>query len=209
MLIRHFHSEDDGQPQGGEPSRASDMLDRYGRDALKLAEKLAEVQSDNYSLREKNRTLRQELKDTAAKAAPDGARVLTADEAKAYDAYLALGTPDALKGAQEAAESDRAALSGLRRETAIRAAAEAHGYKPGLLGKVPSLNGKDVIVKDGAAFVDDQPLPDYLAAHDADFLDALPVAPTAQPYPRQSAGGGAPLNAGQAHIQRTYKQGAK
>ena len=31
MLIRHFHSEDDGQPQGGEPSRASDMLDRYGR----------------------------------------------------------------------------------------------------------------------------------------------------------------------------------
>ena len=96
-LIPHMYAEDDGQPQGGEGQQPSDLLDRYGKDALKLAEKLADAQRDNYRLREKNRTLTAELTDAKGKAPADGARVLSKDEAAAYDAYTALGAPAALK----------------------------------------------------------------------------------------------------------------
>lgn len=185
-----YHDDDTGQPQGGD-ARPSDVLERYGRDALKLAEKLAEVQSENYTLREQRRTLKQELSEAKGKAAPDGARVLTADEAAAYDAYSALGKPEEIIGAISDRDTARAELTSLRRGEAFRAAAEAHGYRPGALAKLPSLREQSITVEDvtidGKAAkrayvtVDGKKtaLPDYIQEHDSEFLPALAVEPQA------------------------------
>ena len=100
-----FHEADtDAEPQSGSSGkvRASDVLEQFGRDAIRLAEKLADVQSDNYRLRNERRDLKQQLTEAQGKAPAADARLLTADEAKAYDAYAALGTPDALKQAIDA-----------------------------------------------------------------------------------------------------------
>lgn len=221
MLIRHFHSEDDGQPQGGEPSRASDMLDRYGRDALKLAEKLAEVQSDNYSLREKNRTLRQELKDTAAKAAPDGAVLMTAEDAAALGAYRALGTPDALKGAQAAATEAQDKLAGLQRDATLRDVRDVTGYDLDILRDIGGAEWQYSIKDEGTeaepqrvVYVKDGDTEQRIDQHPKvqRVLPALKPAaasqPAAQPYPRQSAGGRAPDMAQQFLDQKQARNAA-
>ena len=104
-------------PQGGSSgkTRASDVLEQYGRDALRLAEKLADVQSDNYRLREERRTLKQRLAETTGKVPASDARVLTKDEADEYSAYVALGKPAAIKQAIDANGVATAELTKLRR----------------------------------------------------------------------------------------------
>lgn len=210
------------QPGGDEPEgkvKASDILNRYGTNeaaALRLAELYADAQNTLYRQRVKNRALTDERDALRAKVPADGAVLMTAEDAAALESYRTLGTPDALKSTQDAAQQAQAKLAGLERERTAQAAASAHEWKPSVLAKLPSLQGKDIEARDAdgapAYFVEGTPLLDYVTAHDAEFLPALqatPPAPTAQPFPRQAAGGGAPLNAAQAHIQRTYKQGAK
>ena len=192
--LKPLYEEDDPSHGGGDdlPPRASDLLTRFGRDAdaaLRLAEELAKVQGEAYRLRDQRRQLRADLAAAKAAAAPDGARVLTADEAQAYDAYQALGKPDALKASLEQAQAASADLATMRRQEAIRAAADAHGYKAAALGKLPSLTGKDVVLKDilqdgatvKAAFVDDMPLGEYIAQHDPELMGALKDTTAAPP----------------------------
>lgn len=139
MLIDFLprHTEDDGQPQGGDgKQRATDVLDRYGKDALKLAEKLAESLSDNYSLREKNRTLRQEVADFKAKQAPDGARVLTKEESEAYDAYTALGKPSDIKSELDTKSTAEQELTTLRRKQQLYDVHALTGFDPDVLGEI-------------------------------------------------------------------------
>lgn len=184
MLINFLsHEADtDADPQGGSSAktRASDVLEQYGRDALRLAEKLADVQSDNYRLREERRTLKQQLVDTSGKVPGEGAKVLTKDEADAYSAYVALGTPETVKSALEGVQTTTAELTGLKRERAIRAAAEAVGYKASVLTTlagdldIQTKAGKDgsplvYVVKDGNEIA----LTDYAAKEWADFLPSL------------------------------------
>jgi hypothetical protein len=185
MLINFLsHAEDDGQPQGGSSEsgkvRASDVLEQFGRDAIRLAEKLADVQSDNYRLREERRTLKQDLAEAKGKAPAEGTKVLTKDEADAYAAYSALGTPAAIQAAMDANGTTTAELAALKRERALTKAAEAAGYKASVLTTLagdldiqvrPVKDGKPlvVVVKDGQ----ETALVDYAKAEWADFLPAL------------------------------------
>lgn len=189
MLIRFlpFYSDDDGTPHGGDAKpRPSDVLEQYGRDALRLAEKLADVQSDNYRLRDERRKLKQELADVVGKVPAGDAKVLTKDEADAYEAYLSFGPLDSLKLAIAGAEMASSELRTLKRERAITKAAEAVGYKASVLTTLAgdldiqmeaSKDGTQVVyvVKDGEKTA----LTDYAAKQWADFLPAL--TPKVQP----------------------------
>ncbi len=232
MRYRLFlHAPDDGDdPQGGESPkkpRPSDLAAQYHNDAMRLSERLAEVLDDNFKLRDKNRTLTTELSEAKGKVPADGAVVLDKAEAAQWEAYKALGAPDALKTTLAATEDAQSQLAALKRERTIADAAAAHDYRAATLAKLPSLAGKDLIVKDveidgkpaRQAFVaadgKEQPLAEYISAHDPEFLPAL-TADAAKPaggvsFVRQAAGGDAPkLTPAQLHLQRTYnRQGAK
>ncbi len=186
MFLRFlpFYDGDDGQPQGGGSDdgkvRASAVLEQYGRDALRLAEKLADVQSDNYRLREERRTLKQELKDAAGKAPADGAVVLSKEDAALWTAYAALGKPEEIKTALETKGTAEQELTVLKREKQIAKAADAAGFKASVLERLaadltidvrPVKDGKPlvVVVKDGQ----ETALADYAAAEWPDFLPAL------------------------------------
>lgn len=206
MQLHTYHSPDDGQPDGGESDeggkvKASDILNRYGKNeeaALRLAELYADAQNTLYRLRTQKRTLTDE-RDTLRKQLPaDGAVVVSAADAALLDSYQALGAPDAVKAMLDAAQTANAKLASLEREARTRAAADAVGYKPGVLAtlagelELATKAGKDgpqaFVVADGT----ETPLEDYAAAHWADFLPALrpSSAPAAPPIaPDIDAGG--------------------
>ena len=183
--LKPFYSEDDGAPQGGGAddgkNRPTDVLDRYGRDALKLAERLSDALNDNYSLREKNRALRADKSALEKTQAPEGSIVLTKEQAAQWEAYTALGEPQALKSTLEQATTATEEAARLRRTETIRAAAEAHGYKAAALGKLPSLHEKAIELRDvqedgktvKRAFVDGTPIQDYIQANDPELMGAL------------------------------------
>ena len=203
-----YHAPDDGDdPQGGESSkrpRPSDLAAQYHNDAMRVSERLAEVLDDNYKLREKNRTLTADLATAKANTPADGARVLSKDEAALWEAYTALGAPDALTQQLATAEGAQAELTTLKRGELLRTAGEAAGYKSAVLAKLPSLAGKDLVVKDveidgkkaKQAFVvaDDKEhaLAAYITEHDPEFLPWLTAEAAAKPagtqFVRQSAG---------------------
>ena len=202
-----YHAPDDGDdPQGGDSPkrpRPSDLAAQYHNDAMRVSERLAEVLDDNYKLRDKNRVLVADLATLKGKVPADGVRVLSNDEAAQWEAYTALGAPDALKQQLDGAADAQTQLDALKRGELLRTAGEAAGYKPAVLAKLPSLTGKDLIVKDveidgkkaKQAFVvadgKEHALTAYITEHDPEFLPAL-AAEAAKPagtqFVRQSAG---------------------
>ena len=223
-----FHAPDDGDdPQGGESPkrpRASDLAAQYHNDAMRVSERLAEVLDDNFKLREKNRTLTGRVADLEKGKPAEGALVLDRAQAEAWTAYQALGDPATLKTTLEGAQTARGELATLKRGEAIRAAAEAQGYKAATLAKLPSLAGKDLIVKDveidgkkaKQAFVaadgKEHPLAEFVTQHDPEFLPALTADAAASSqssgtsFVRQGAGAPpAPRSPAEAHSTRTYK----
>ena len=202
-----YHAPDDGQPQGGteqgQAERLQVLLTKHNNDAMGVAQILL---AENYELRRKNATLRTDNDALRAKTPADGARVLSKDEAALWEAYTALGAPDALTQQLATAEGAQSELSTLKRERTMAAAAEAAGYtgKAGTLAKLPSLAGKDLVVKDveidgtktKQAFVvadgKEHALAAYITEHDPEFLPALTAEaaakPSGTPFVRQSAG---------------------
>ena len=200
-----YHAPDDGQPQGGteqgQAERLQGLLTKHNNDAMGVAQILL---AENYELRRKNATLRTDNDALRAKTPADGARVLSKDEAAQWEAYTALGQPDALKQQLATAEGAQAELTTLKRGELLRTAGEAAGYKPAVLAKLPSLAGKDLVVKDveidgkkaKQAFVvaDDKEhaLAAYITEHDPEFLPSLTAEaaakPSGTPFVRQSAG---------------------
>lgn len=187
MLIQWLRPlyEPDDPPHGGgdEPPdkpRTTDVLDRYGRDALKLAEKLSEALSDNYTLREQRRELKRKLADVEGKTMPEGATVLTSDDAAAWAAYKALGQVADLQTALTERETLKTEATALRTAETIRTAAEAHGYKAAVLTRLA--DGLELTIKaDGKgekhAYVvadgKETALDAYAEAEWADFLPSL------------------------------------
>jgi hypothetical protein len=191
FLPRYYDADKDAGGDGSDAEqdgkvKASDILNRYGKNeeaALRLAELYADAQNTLYRLRRTRDTLTRERDDLKAKLPADGAVVLAQADAAELDAYRALGKPAEVKTALDAKSTAEKDLATLRRHEAVRAAAEAHGYKAGLLGKVPSLAEQTIEIKDvqedgkpvKRAFVGDTPLPDYIQANDPDFVEALPA----------------------------------
>ncbi len=228
MLIQFVHNlmSDDSGGDGGDKDdggkvRASELRTQLGASpdegaVMRLLEKHADVLNDNAALRAQRKALRSEVTDLKAKQPIGGGRVLTADEAKAYDAYIALGEPGKVKTALDAATTATERLSALERTDALRAAAEAHGYKVGVLGELRSLDGKAIEMREieeqgqkvKRAFVKDgtteTPLPDFLSKQAPDVLSALSAEPppgSGTSYVQQNVGGKlAPTNAGKAYV---------
>lgn len=206
MLIRWLrphYEDDDGKGSGGEDggkARASELRAQLGatvdEQALtRLLEKYADALNDNYRLRGERRTLKQQLADAQGKVPADGARVLSAEEATAYDAYAALGKPDEVKRTLEASATATTELAKLKRAETIRSAADVVGYKPAVLAQlagdleIQTKDGKDG--KPAAVVVVDQketPLADYAKAHWEDFLPSL--------APKAALTGAPDINAG-------------
>lgn len=185
--FRPFHTDDDGsndqssnEQQSQQPS-AVDILDRYGRDALKLADKVATLERDNYKLRDRNRKLSSDAEKLKESVPQEGSIVLSADDAARWQAYTALGQPDELKTAVETAEKSGKALAKLERERMMRAAADAYGYNPAALAKLPSLAEKSITLKQETvdnkqitrAYVDETALDEYINKHDPEFVPSL------------------------------------
>jgi hypothetical protein len=205
-------ADEDGDSTADPPSperpKASDLLAQYGSDmnaALRMAERLSAIKDDNYKLRGKNRQLRDDIAGLRGKAAPEGSVILSADDAKAWEAYKALGSePAALKQALTERDDAKQRLTTLEREKTIRDVAEVAKYKAAVLGQLPgsadlAFDIRDVTqdgatvrmvyVKDGERQV---PLTDYAEQHWADFLPALRVEaplPSGTAYVAQSTGG--------------------
>ncbi len=216
-----LHAPDDGDdPQGGESPRKprpSDLAAQYHNDAMRISERLSDALDDNFKLREKNRALTTDLAALKSKMPADDAVLLSKDDAALWEAYKALGAPAELKQQVEAATDATTKLAALQRNEAFRVAAEAQGYRAGTLAKLPSLAGKDLIVKDveadgkptKAAFVvadgKEYPLSDYITANDPEFLPALTAdvaKPSGTPYVRQNVGGAVnPLETFGKHFQ--------
>jgi hypothetical protein len=197
-----YEGDDNDKPQGG-AVKASDLLAQYGGDAIRMAEKLAEFQTDNYTLREKNRALKQERDDARGKVPTEGGKVLSKDEATAYEAYVALGKPADLQAAIDTGKTHQERLATLERDAMIRRAADAHKYNEAALAKLPSLVGKGLVIEDvqedgkavPRAFVQHDnakiPLPDYIAQHDAVFAPSLVIegsVPGGTPFIPQGGG---------------------
>lgn len=188
--LKPLYESDDGDEGTGSEAgkvRASELRAQLGATPdegalMRLLEKHADVLNDNAQLRGQRKALRLEVADLKGKQTPDGARVLTADEAKVYDAYVALGKPADLSAAVTERDSARGELTKLSRERTIARAAEAAGYKAAVLAtlagdldlQVKEVDGKHlpVVVTDGA----ETALADYAAKHWADFLPALTPA---------------------------------
>lgn len=178
-----YEGDDPAAPQGG-TAKTSAVLAEYGNDAIRMAEKLAEFQADNFKLREERRTLKQQLSDLSGKVPAEGAKVLIGDEATAYDAYVALGKADEIKQAlaERATLAERVATR--ERADTIAAVAQAAGFDPDVLAQLAGAaplsvkdEGKDKDKKSVPYIADadgkEHRLTDYAQQHWTKFLPAL------------------------------------
>lgn len=219
-------SPEDDPEEPRERTRPTDILDRHGRDALRLAEKLADAQNDTFSLREKNRRLREETAALRGRVPADGSVVLSAEDAAAWKAYQELGKAEDLKKRLTDSEGATTELTKLRRDAVIRDVADVAKFRASVLAdraqgldlavREVEENGKKVkravVVTDGK----DTPLDAYAKEHWADYLPALQLGeqraggthtPSGTPFPRQHGAGDAPTdNPARAYLQKAYKR---
>jgi hypothetical protein len=180
------------------------LIARHNNDLMRVIDHLY---GDNFSLREKNRTLKEQVKDLGEKAPKDGAVVLTKAEADLLESYKALGDIETLKTAQSERDQFKGELGALRKDGILRDVAEVSSFKfPVLktLSENKALNGETElefeikeVEKDGqrkkVAFVKNgpstgsgqasgeaKPLADYATEKWADFLPSLQAQPQPQ-----------------------------
>ena len=120
--------EEEGKGGGGNDDdkarrNLQSLLEKRNGDAVALA---ADLLSENHGLREKNRELR-------VKVTPDGAVVLNADEAKHWESFSKLGTPEAVTKQLNDSKNAVAERDELKAEKVIVRAAELSGYKSDVL----------------------------------------------------------------------------
>lgn len=179
-----------GNDGGGNDSALQRLLDRYKGDAMALAEKLF---SENFTYREKQRQLEQQVTELSGKVPTAESVVLTGADATAWATYKALGKPEDIKQGLDERTKLQGDLATKDRNELIRGVAEVAGYKPSVLAKLDSTakaEGKalgfelrDVTVDGKAAkvaYVKDgdnaSPLTDYATTNWADFIPSLTAA---------------------------------
>jgi hypothetical protein len=142
LLCRPIPRGDGGVPddKDKENKNLTALLAKNNGDAMALASQLL---SENADLRAERRTWRTEKTTLEGKALKDGQVAVSADDAKALDAYKPLGTPDELKVIKtehgtfktdkERLEGENTALKAneakTKRENDLRDVADVEGYK--------------------------------------------------------------------------------
>ena len=190
------------QPQPDVLAGLQRLIERQHGDAGRVAELLYR---ENYELRERARSLSEQLP-------AQGAVVLPPAQAAHWQAYTAMGEPDALTQRLTAAEQASAELVGLRRAESLRTVAEAAGYRPSVLNRLAEgltlelRDGQPVVVTGDTA----TPLADYAQREWADFLPALTQQAQATgqgpAFVRQQPGTGAAADPIAAFIDATNQQ---
>lgn len=215
-LVRYAPENEQGQTTDGEDvfAKLQAMIDRKGGDAGAVALMLFQ---ENYQLREMNRQLK-------AKAPAEGAIVLAAQDAAAWDAYRKLGAPSDLQTAIAQRDQAQGDLAKLQRSAAIREAAEAAGYKASVLAGLDAQAGgltyemREQAGADGAkakvAYVkagesEAVPLAQYAEQQWGDFMPALVATQTGTAYPPQQQGANhlpqTPRDAANQYLARAYR----
>jgi hypothetical protein len=230
LLCFETPGEGAGGAGGQQRLTAAELLARYGASPERLAEKLEQAYTDNFSLRDKNRGLTTEVETLTKAKVPEGATVLTGTQAQAWQAFSELGKPDEVKA--KLAERDTLAteVTTIKRNETLREVAEAAGWNPAPLRRIgaereyelreQTADGKTTkvpFIKDGDTF---KPLAEYAASEWADIIPALEANRgggngygggggngTGQGvvYPRQGAGNGQPANPGMSYLTSAYK----
>lgn len=154
------------------------------------ASKVADLTGDNFKLRRK-------LAEARRGAVPEGAVVLSGDEAKAWAKYREIDPdPSNLRKRVEAGEAAVGEASGFRKAEVGREAAALMGYRENLFSKLARADGLDLVIvdqqKDGKAVRvphvkgegdKTTPLADYAEAHWKEELPLL-AADTDKRSPR-------------------------
>ena len=215
-------NEGGGGNEGRQKEQGSDILARYNGDVVRVAEKLAEALNDNYGLRRKRDDLQGEIKTLQANQKPEGATILTGDEAKIYEGYKPLGTPDEIKTKFDRLDTLATEVTTAKRDGTLRDAAQRYGYdfdalrahagELALTAQEVEEDGKRVTkyrAGEGTAQTD---LAEWVAKQPPYVGRALAVADTGQSqqaggvrYPAQGGGGAQPLaNAADAFFAQKY-----
>lgn len=192
------------------------LIARHNNDLMRVIDHLY---SDNFSLREKNRTLKEQVKDLEGKTPKDGGVVMPKAEAETLESYKALGDVETLKTALGERDQLKGELGVLRKDGVLRDVAEAAGFKLPVLKTLAGDLQFEIkeIDQDGkkvrAAFVkaDDgeKAIADYAKDKWTDFLPALTAQPPQSggtPFPTQSAGGPPPASSVLADFKKKSQE---
>ena len=189
-----FDMEEEQMSRGAwERERTSELNSKTVAD---LASKVAALEFD---LKAK----RTELDAVKGQLPSEGSVVLSKADAEKWASYSALGKPDDLKTAMTERDSFRSDLSGRDRRDSNRTAADAAGYRPGVLEKLlpaDAVTSVREVTVDGkavrTAFVkigeNERPLSEWASVEHADFMPSLalstpPAGPPAASWVPQPA----------------------
>lgn len=176
---------------------------------------------DNYRLREKNRDLTTQLQQAQGAAPPQGAVVLSGEEAQAWEAYKALGAPKDVEAKLREGQTHGEELARARRAETLRTVAETARFKPSVLEALDAqAGGLEYEVKDEqqngqtvkVAYVKDaqgqqKPLTQYAQERWGDFLPSLRAEPQGNGvrFVPQGAGGQAPPSVVDTFLKRAQE----
>lgn len=174
---------DDGGSRGADDSRVVRLLVRKNK----------QLEADNAKYRDKLRMLEDQVKKVPA----ENAVVLSADDAKMFDAFKSLNLkPDEITRQLEQGKKDSEQLTELRELEVDREAGAAVGFKPTVLSELRKTRGLALEMRDTVVEVNGKkettklphvrssndekaqwmPLRDYAEANLKDYLPALAVA---------------------------------
>lgn len=152
---------DAGGQGGGNGARRElsneDLITQYGsadaaltklrKDRAKMRRRLETMQNqgrvtiDSAELQSEVHELERVNEDLLKRVPPDGAVVLSAADAKAWEAYRALGKPDEVKTKLEQGEKDASEAATLRDTTQTAEMGAALGWKPDVLRELKQAKG--------------------------------------------------------------------
>lgn len=192
-----FAPEGEGGGGSGEPPvhkpTATEVINRYSGDQIRMAEQIAKLEGEAYIAREKARDQDRIVTDLKAKVPADGTKVLSPAEAKSWDAYQEFGKPEELKTTLDTGKAAIAERDAFKKAATIESAAKAANFKPGvlkILGKDLDIEIKEIDVqtedgatakkpmafvktKDSAGVESEKALRDYFKEQGEDVLGSL------------------------------------
>lgn len=178
---------------------AQGIVDRLVSKFGTMSRALEVLAGENFDYRETNRELSARVQQLGAKQVPDGAIVLTGEDAKSWNAIKAIEgvTPDKVPDVVKKSRDLEMKIAATDRESIVGKASESLKWNPKVLAGLLSqskldLEMRDTIVRDGAGKESTEKVPYVRKAGDAsaaweklsefgerDFKDFLPALRTA------------------------------